>query len=109
MLPNPIHTVIMVGYQAVGTRGRNLVDGAEFIRMHGKDVKVSARIEQIQSFSVHADSKELIDWLRTASEEPSRVFAVHGEPEVADEHAKNIQSALGWDAVAPKANSEFPI
>ena len=109
MLPNPIHTIIMVGYQAVGTRGRNLIEGAEFIRMHGKDVKVSARIEQIQSFSVHADSKELVAWLGTASERPSRVFAVHGESDVAEEHARNIQSALNWEAIAPKANSDFPL
>lgn len=103
MLPNPLHTVILVGYQALGTRGRNLVDGADTVRMHGRDVPVKARIEQIQSFSVHADGTELVAWLRTASERPNRVFVVHGEAGVADTFAERVRHDTGWDAVAPTA------
>ena len=103
MLPNPLHTVILVGYQAVGTRGRALVDGAESVRMHGREVPVKARIEQIQSFSVHADGEELIAWLKTASEPPKNVFVVHGESGVAEAFAQHVRESTTWKAIAPKA------
>lgn len=102
MLPNPKHTVIMVGYQALGTRGRNLVDGAEEVKMHGEYVPVKASIEQIQSFSVHADGNELIDWIKSASDKPARVFVVHGEAGAAETFADRVKSELGIDALAPK-------
>ena len=103
MLPNPHHTVILVGYQAVGTRGRSLVDGAESVRMHGEMVDVKARIENIQSFSVHADGNELTAWLKTATETPVHVFVVHGESGVADSFAQHIADTLHWPAHAPRA------
>ena len=103
MLPNPHHTVILVGYQAVGTRGRSLVDGAESVRMHGEMVDVKARIENIQSFSVHADGNELTAWLKTATQTPAHVFVVHGESGVADSFAQHIADTLHWPAHAPRA------
>lgn len=103
MLPNPLHTVILVGYQAIGTRGRSLVDGAQFVRMHGQEVDVRARIASVQSFSVHADGRELTEWLSTASEKPNHVFVVHGESGVADTFAQHIVDTLHWDARAPHA------
>lgn len=102
MLPNPKHTVILVGYQALGTRGRNLVDGAIEVKTHGEFVPVKATIEQIQSFSVHADANELIDWLKSASEKPARVFVVHGEAGAAETFADRVKSELGIDSLAPK-------
>jgi metallo-beta-lactamase family protein len=101
MLPNPKHTVILVGYQAIGTRGRNLVDGAEQVKMHGEMVDVKAQIEQIGSFSVHADSNELIAWLQTTSEPPQRIFVVHGESGVAESFGDRIKSQLGWNSMVP--------
>jgi metallo-beta-lactamase family protein len=102
MLPNPKHTVILVGYQAIGTRGRALVDGATEVKMHGEFVPVRAKIEQIGSFSVHADANELIDWLKTAGEAPRQVFVVHGELGAAETLASRISSQLGWKSHAPK-------
>ena len=102
MLPNPKHSVIMVGYQAMGTRGRNLVDGAEEVKMHGEFVPVKATIEQVQSFSVHADANELIEWINSATEKPKKVFVVHGEAGAAETFAERLHSQLGLDAVAPK-------
>ena len=102
MLPNPKHTVLFVGYQAVGTRGRALVDGAEQVKMHGELVPVRARIEQIEEFSVHADANELIKWLGSASEAPGQVFVVHGEAGVAESFSDLIVSKLGWKSHAPK-------
>lgn len=102
MLPNPKHTVIMVGYQAIGTRGRSLVDGAQEVKMHGQYVPVKATIEQVQSFSVHADANELIDWLKSADEKPGRVFVVHGEAGAADVFSERLHSQLFLDSKAPK-------
>jgi metallo-beta-lactamase family protein len=101
MLPNPIHTVMMVGYQALGTRGRNLVDGAEYVKMHGHEVKVKAQIEQIGSFSVHADADELIAWMKTATEAPKQVFVVHGEAGAAEVFSSRVKSQLGWQSHTP--------
>lgn len=102
MLPKAKHTIIFVGYQAVGTRGRSLVDGAEQVKMHGEYVPVRARIEQIEEFSVHADVDELIDWLGSASEEPGQVFVVHGEGGVAESFSDQVVKKLGWKSHAPK-------
>ncbi|MFM6963367.1 MAG: MBL fold metallo-hydrolase RNA specificity domain-containing protein [Micrococcales bacterium] len=102
MLPNPKHTVIMVGYQALGTRGRNLVDGAQEVKMHGEYVPVKATIESIQSFSVHADGDELIAWMRTGTEKPGRVFVVHGEEGSSEIFAERIKAELGVETIVPK-------
>ncbi|MEY4423510.1 MAG: hypothetical protein RLZZ258_613 [Actinomycetota bacterium] len=102
MLPNPIHTVIMVGYQAIGTRGRRLVEGEEEVKMHGVMVPVKAQIEQIQSFSVHADADELIAWMKSTSEAPGQVLVVHGEAGAAETFSDRIKSQLGWRSHAPR-------
>ncbi len=101
MLPKQQHTIMLVGFQAMGTRGRRLVDGEEEVKMHGVMVPVRAQIEQIQSFSVHADSDELIDWLNSGTEAPGQVFVVHGEAGAADAFADRIKSQLGWRSHAP--------
>ena len=102
MLPNPKHTVVLVGFQAVGTRGRSLVDGATEVKMHGVYVPVRARIEQIAEFSVHADGTELIKWLATSSEAPKQVLVVHGEEGVAEAFSDLVTAKLGWKSHAPK-------
>lgn len=101
MLPRQQHTIMLVGFQAMGTRGRRLVDGEEEVKMHGVMVPVRAQIEQIQSFSVHADSDELIDWLKSGTEAPGQVFVVHGEAGAADAFSDRIKSQLGWRSHAP--------
>ncbi len=102
MLPNQMHTVILVGFQAMGTRGRRLADGEEEVKMHGVFVPVKAQIEQIGSFSVHADADELVDWLKTISEAPGQVLVVHGEAGAADLFSNRIRSQLGWKSHAPE-------
>lgn len=109
MLPNPKHTVILVGYQAVGTRGRSLVDGAEEVKMHGEMVSVKASIEQVQSFSVHADSNELVAWMKTASIKPKRVFVVHGEAGVAESFAERVQKDVGVNSKAPSLGERIAL
>lgn len=101
MLPKAKHTIMLVGFQAMGTRGRRLADGETEIKMHGGFVLVKAEIEQIQSFSVHADADELIDWLKTTSGTPGQVLVVHGEAGAADVFSNRIKSQLGWRSHAP--------
>lgn len=101
MLPKAKHTVILVGYQAIGTRGRSLVDGATEVKMHGELVPVLASIEQIGSFSVHADADELIQWMSSESPAPGRVFVVHGEAGAAETLSDRIKSQLGFKSMVP--------
>ena len=109
MLPVPKHTIVLVGYQAVGTRGRRLLEGEEFIKIHGKEIPVKAQIEQINSFSVHADASELIDWLRTSSVKPKHLFIVHGEGDSSVALQEKITQDLGWKSVIPKDNQVLEI
>ena len=101
MLPIQKHTVILVGYQAAGTRGRRLADGATEVKMHGEMVPVKASIEQVQSFSVHADANELVAWMKTASIAPKQVFVVHGEAGVAESFAERVHAELNVPSKAP--------
>ena len=96
LLPDKRNTVILVGYQAVGTRGQALLSGADTVRIHGDDIRVAARIESVPAFSVHADCGELIDWLRSADRPPRQVVAVHGDPEASAALVDTIESTLGW-------------
>jgi metallo-beta-lactamase family protein len=108
-LPHPKNTVILVGYQAVGTRGRLLLDGAKTIKIHGEWVPVNAEIVAIESFSVHADGDELIEWLHGASEPPEKAFVVHGEQSVAEKFARRLSEDLNWRCEVPKDGQQFPI
>ena len=109
MLPNPKHTVILVGYQAIGTRGRSLADGAQEVKMHGEFIPVKATIEQVQSFSVHADGDELIAWINSAAEKPGRVFVVHGEAGAAETFSDRVHSQLQLDSKAPKLGERIAL
>lgn len=108
MLPNPIHTILLVGYQAVGTRGHALVTGAEQIKMHGGMVEVKAEIVKVDGFSVHADGSELIQWFKKGKK-PKHVFVVHGEPESSAIFAQRLEYELDWKPIIPKAAQKFNI
>jgi metallo-beta-lactamase family protein len=79
-LPNPKNTVVFVGYQAAGTRGRSLVDGAKTVRIKGRDIPVAATIERVDSMSAHADAGEIMRWLSGFMAAPTMTYLVHGEP-----------------------------
>jgi metallo-beta-lactamase family protein len=100
-LPDPKTTVLLVGFQAPGTRGRLIQDGARTIRIFGEEVPVNARLETIHGLSAHSDANGLLRWLRTASGRPRHVFVVHGEAGPADTLAGRIRTELGWDASVP--------
>lgn len=102
-------TVLFVGYQAVGTLGRRLVDGEKQVRIFGEDITVKARVEYIEGFSGHADQKALINWLSCFEKKPSTVFIVHGEPEAQDAFSSVINDTFGIRTIIPNRGDVFEI
>jgi metallo-beta-lactamase family protein len=102
MLPDRRHAVVLTGYQAVGTRGRDLAEGARAIKMHGRYVPVRAEVTVIEEFSVHADADELLGWVAALRPAPETVFVNHGEPEAARALAARIAGELDVVAVAAR-------
>jgi metallo-beta-lactamase family protein len=100
-LPNDRNTVLFVGYQAAGTRGRALVDGAREVRIHGQAIAVQARVAKIDSMSAHADRGEILRWLATSPAPPGRLCLVHGEPQPMDALKGLISERFGWAAHTP--------
>lgn len=100
-LRDPKHTILFVGYQAEGTRGRSLVEGAQTVKMHGELVPVNARIEKIDNMSAHADRGELVRWLHTFPQAPKTTFLVHGEPAPMASFKTKIETELGWHVEVP--------
>jgi metallo-beta-lactamase family protein len=102
-LPDAKNTILFVGYQAPGTRGRSLVDGAHEVKIHGAFVPVLARVALIDSMSAHADAGEILRWLRGFRRPPARTYLVHGEPAAQDALQAAIARELGpaWATSAP--------
>lgn len=100
-LPDQKNTVLFVGYQAAGTRGRQLVDGAREVRIHGRSIPVNASIAKIDSMSAHADRGEILRWLGTLGSTPGRLCLVHGEPESMDALKALIRERLSWTPHTP--------
>ncbi len=99
-------SILFVGYQAVGTLGRIIVDGAKKVRLMGKEYPVRARVSQINGFSAHADRDELFRWLSSLKKPPKHIFVVHGEPEAAKKFADFINSKTGWNTSVPEYGQE---
>ena len=89
-------TVLLVGYQAEGTRGRQLLDGAHEIKFFGKYYPVKAKIKHIESLSAHADQKELLNWLNSIKNIPEKVYLIHGEPSALEIFKNKIQDTYNW-------------
>jgi len=101
-LPDARNTVLFVGYQAAGTRGRQLVDGEKAVKIHGEIIPVQARIELVESMSAHADSTEILRWLGGFTKPPRLTFIVHGEPVAMEALAGAIHDRLGWITKLPE-------
>lgn len=105
-ITQPQSTIMFVGYQALGTLGRRLVDGDPEVRILGENYPVKARIVQIQGFSAHADRDELLHWLRTLPKPPRKLFVIHGEAESAQSFGRYVHEKTGWDVAVPDYQEE---
>jgi metallo-beta-lactamase family protein len=108
LLPDPRTTVLIVGFQAAGTRGARLQEGAQLVKIHGEEVPVKARVATISGFSAHADEEELSRWLASFPSPPRKTFLVHGEPN-ALAAAKARMDRLGWTAQVPRHLEEVEL
>ncbi len=105
----PECSVIFVGYQAPGTLGRRIADGAHSVRIFGEEIEVNARIEILDGFSGHADRDGLAGWLKGFETPPESVFIVHGEQDSMAEFSHHIEESLGWNTVIPSMGDSFSI
>ena len=102
---NPNNTLLFVGYQAEGTRGRKLLEGDKELKVYGKWVPFHMEVAEIEGLSAHADHTELMDWMSKIKNKPERIFIVHGEKESAEALQKGIEETYGWDADIPELYS----
>ena len=96
--------MLLVGYQAEGTRGRQLFEGAQEIKFYGKYYPVKAKIHHIESLSAHADQHGLLDWMNAIKNVPEEVFLIHGEPTALDAFRVKIKDTYNWNPHIPKLN-----
>jgi len=108
-LPDSRNTVLFVGYQAEGTRGRSLLEGARQLKIHGQMVDVRAEIKMLGQFSAHADYAEILRWLRNFKRAPKGVFIVHGEPEPRRALKEKIIHEFGWSVALPADLERFDL
>ncbi len=105
----PNNTILLVGYQAEGTRGRALRNKAHEIKLYGKYYEVRADIKEIGTLSGHADQREMIQWLKEFTKRPKKMFLVHGEPSVRDAFRIKILDEIKIEAEMPIQNEEFEL
>lgn len=107
--PNPRNAIALTGYQAAGTRGARLQRGQRVLRIFGEDVPINAEVVSLEMMSAHADSDQLIDWMRTAPEPPQAAFVTHAEPEAADALRLRMKRELHWHARVPQLGETVPV
>uniref|UniRef100_UPI0035BC3820 MBL fold metallo-hydrolase RNA specificity domain-containing protein n=1 Tax=Paenochrobactrum pullorum TaxID=1324351 RepID=UPI0035BC3820 len=107
--PDMKNTILLAGFQAAGTRGRALREGAKELKIHGMWVPVNAEVAQIDTLSGHADANELIRWLSGFRIPPKKTFIVHGEPDASEALRIHIGRKLGWESIVPRQDQEFKL
>ena len=102
-------TILFVGYQAEGTLGRRILDGATMVKLFGEEISVNARIEAIDGFSGHADKAGLLSWIGSIERKPKKVFIVHGEQEIMNDFAQTLSSELGLRCIVPARGDSYVV
>lgn len=105
-IANPASTLLFVGYQAQGTLGRIILDGAEEIRLFGKKFPMRMKVKRIEGFSAHAGKDELFNWVTNLKKAPRRVFITHGEEDAANHFSKYLHEKTGWNTFVPEYKDE---
>lgn len=108
-LPRPNDTVLFVGYQSEGTRGRKILDGEKTTRIFGEEVDIKCRIVHLDGLSAHADKAELFKWMKNFKSAPKQTFVVHGEQETLQIYAQNIRNTFGWNVTVPEYMESFEL
>jgi metallo-beta-lactamase family protein len=108
-IENEQNTLLFMGYQGEGTRGRAIMEGSTEIKFFGEYKQVKCQVRSISSLSAHADQTEMIDWLRNFKEAPKTLFLNHGEPHQTDALRVKINFELGWEAKTPKMNESYTL
>jgi metallo-beta-lactamase family protein len=107
--PDPRNTIVFVGFQAGGTRGAALISGATSVKIHGQYIPVRARVEHLEMLSAHADSDEILVWLRQFKTAPRMTFITHGEMAASDVLRHRIEEELSWDCSVPEYRQEVDL
>jgi metallo-beta-lactamase family protein len=108
-LPDPANLVLFIGFQAVGTRGRQIKDGEKQVKIFGQVVPVRAQTAALEQFSDHADTPELLQWLRTFKKQPEVTYLVHGEPDSSRALKQAIENELHWDVEIAEYMQQVPV
>lgn len=109
LLPDEKNLVVLAGYQAPGTRGRALLDGARTLRIHGQGIPVRAEFIEVHGLSSHADQDDLMRWLQSGASLLRQVFVTHGEPAASAALAERIERELGLRPHVPSMGDEFDL
>ncbi|NBO65182.1 MAG: MBL fold metallo-hydrolase, partial [Acidobacteria bacterium] len=108
-LPDDRNTILFVGFQAAGTRGRRILDGEREVRIFGEMIPVRAQVELLENLSAHADYHEILRWLDGFRRPPRTTFLVHGEPVAAESLRQKIAARAGWNVIIPDYLQEFTL
>ncbi len=106
---DPASTILLVGFQAAGTRGRLLREGATELKMHGRYFPVQCQVETLEGLSAHADQSEILRWMRNFERPPAQVFLNHGEPQALDMLRLKVKDELGWECRIPHLGETFEL
>jgi metallo-beta-lactamase family protein len=105
--PDPRNTIVLAGFQAAGTRGRQIQDGAREVKIHRDFVPIRAKVEMLDNLSAHGDYSEILTWLAKSKLHPKKIFVTHGEKEAADSMKNRISEKFDWNCVVPSQDQEF--
>jgi hypothetical protein len=108
-LPDPRTTVLLVGFQPIGTRGRALQEGARTVHIHGQDVPVRGKVETLDGLSAHADREEILRWLSGFRRPPTQTYTVHGVPPASESLTNAILTRLRWKARVARDGETVPL
>lgn len=107
--PDPRNTILFAGFQAGGTRGADIVNGAEAVKIHGDYVPIKAEVDNLDMLSAHADADEIMDWLGNFKKPPRMTFITHGEPEASEALRRRIRDELDWPCIVPEYRDTIPL
>lgn len=108
-LPDPMSTILLVGYQSLGSLGRELADGARKVRIHGKEISIKARVEALYGYSAHKDGDHLVEFVSTATKRLKKAFVIMGEPGSSMHLAQRLNDELGVRATIPKTGQFYEL